>query len=161
MTAAAAQQRVKRRRRATGMATRQEEERRKDERGERFIKQLADMFTASGQDIVGQIMPQIMPRPEIEAGMEHQDQIAEQAITGIRDLTAIVSNLQQTVPRIYADRAETKESMAELRTEIEKLKTARESDKERQYGMRYEDQGKRYEGDMLGERGWQTAQAKH
>jgi len=130
------------------MATRAEEERIRQEQTERFLKQLTDMFAQTRTDLA----QQFMPRNEAEARMEHTDQALDRMSAAVEKVAGSLEN----VPRIYAEKAETKQDLAELRTEIEKLKTARESDMQRGYGYRIEDIQGRYKGDIGVERAWRN-----
>lgn len=137
----------------TARSTYQEEiERRQAEQGERFLKQLGDMFQATRTDLAAQFIP----RQEAETRFDHLEQVVERIGTAMEKLTNNTSNFHESAPRIFADRADTKADIAELRTEIEKLKTAREADKEKQYGYRVDDLGRVYKGDAGTERGWRT-----
>lgn len=132
--------------------TQEEIERQRNEQGERFLKQLGDMFAQTRVDLA----QQFMPRPEAESRMNHLDQVVESIGTAMEKLTGNVSNFHENAPRIYADRAETKADLAEMRTEIEKIKTKQEADKEKQYGYRVDDLGRVYQGEAGIERGWRT-----
>lgn len=128
------------------MATRAQDEfeRQRAEQGQQFLRQLSDMFAQTRQDMA----QQYIPRNEGEARFEHLEQAVERAVSAVEKLTGNVATFHEAVPRIYAERAETKQEMAELRTEIEKLKTARETDMQRGYGSRIEDIQGRYRGDL-------------
>lgn len=146
------------------MTTRAEEERIRAEQGERFIKQMSDMFVQTRSDMD----QKFIPRPELEARLEHMDTVVERVVTAVEKLTANVENLRESNPQIFANRAETKQDQADLRaetkrdqadlrTEIEKLKTARETDMQRGYDWRYSDTQGRMRGEAAGERGWRGA----
>ena len=134
------------------MTTRAEEDRIRQEQGERFLKQLQDMFTTTRTDMASLFMP----RAETQARMDHQDEMIEKLTVALEKLTSNVGNFHENVPHIYAERAETKAELGELRIEIEKLKTQRESDMQRDYGARFEDMKGRFKGDEKVERGWRT-----
>lgn len=127
-------------------------ERQRNEQGERFLKQLTDMFSQTRQDMAAQFLS----RPEADARFEHLEQVVERIGSAMEKLTGNVANFHENVPRLYADRAEVKQEVAELRTEIEKLKTARETDMQRGYGFQIEDIRGRYKGDAAVERGWRV-----
>ena len=132
--------------RRTPVATRAQDdlERQRAEQGERFLKQMGDMFAQTRQDLAAQFIP----RGEGEARFDHLEQVVERIGTAMEKLTSNVTNFHENVPRFYAERTETKQDIAELRTEIEKLKTARETDMQRGYGYRIEDMQGRYKGDF-------------
>lgn len=139
------------------MATREEarrlEEARQQELGQQFLRQMGDMFTQTRADMAAQFVP----RPEFSAHMEKMDQVLEGLEKTVERIGGNVSTFHESAPRIFADRAETKQDIAELHTEIEKLKTARESDMQRGYGWRFEDVQGRMRADTVGERGWRGA----
>lgn len=119
--------------------------------GEQFLKQMADMFQQTRSDLAAQYVPR--------SEMDHVNEAITRVANAVEKLTGNVINFHESAPRIFADRADTKQDLAELRTEIEKLKTARDADKERGYDYRFSDMQGRYKGDFAGERGWrQNAQ---
>jgi hypothetical protein len=132
------------------MATRdaQEIERLRIEQGQQFLKQMQDMFQQTRVDLASQFVPR--------SEMEHVNDAVERVANAVEKLTGNVGSFHENAPRIFADRAETKQDLAELRTEIEKLKSVREADMQRGYGFRIEDMQGRYQGDMRTERGWRT-----
>lgn len=132
------------------MERRQREEERQQQVAQQFLKQMADMFTQTRQDLSAQFMP----RAETQARMDHMDEMVERIGTALEKLTTNVANYQENAPRIYAERAETKQEVAELRTEIEKLKTARETDIRHGYGSRIEDLRGQWQADAGIERDW-------
>jgi hypothetical protein len=78
-----------------------------------------------------------------------------------------VHTFHESVPTLYENRENALREYGEMHTAIAKLETAFDAFKDRQYGsrfedmqrgygMRYEDQGKRYEGDARTERGYRT-----
>ena len=147
------------------MTTRAEEERIRQEQGQQqFLRQMSDMFAQTRTDMD----QKYIPRPELEARLEHMDSVVERVMAAVEKLTANVENLRESNPQIFANRAETKQDQAELRaetkqdqadlrTEIEKLKTALDAFKERGYDWRYSDAQGRMRGDIAQERGWRGA----
>lgn len=127
----------------------QEEERIRHEQGQQFLKQLNDMFQQTRQDM----SQQFVPRPEFSAHMEKMDQVLEGLEKTVERIGGNVSSFHENAPARFADKAETKSEMGELRTEIEKLKTARESDMQRGYGWRFEDEQGRYRSALASEQG--------
>src|SRR5678816_41271 len=115
-------------------------ERLRVEQGQQFLKQMADMFQATRQDLA----TQYVPRSELTTEMNHMNAAVERVANSVAELTSNVRGFHEGAPRIFADRAETKQDIAELHTEIEKLKTARESDMQRGFDYRYEDVQGRY-----------------
>lgn len=136
------------------MATRAEEERKREEQGERFLKLMTDQFSKTREGIIGDIMPQIMPRPEIEARMLHQDQLAEQALTAIRDLTAVVSNIRDTVPIRFQSKEDAQRDAADADKRLTLLETRIDTVQNRTFDRSYDELGKRFSGDISVERGW-------
>lgn len=149
---------------ATTRAQQMEMEHQRQEQGERFMNQLAEMFKAQRQDM----SLQYVPRPEFSAHMEKMDQVLEGLEKTVERIGGNVSTFHDNAPVRFADKSEMKDVLGELRTEIEKLKTARESDMQRGYGARFEDMQRgygsrfediqgRYKGDAAVERGWRTS----
>jgi antirestriction protein len=132
------------------MTTRMDEERRRDEYSERFLSKMEDMIAKP----LSAMDQKYVPRPELEARFDHLEQIVADIGVAVKTVTSNVGSFHENVPRIYADKSETKQSIAELHTDIAKLETAFEAFKERQYGSRFEDMQGRYRGDERVERGW-------
>ena len=127
-----------------------EYEQRQQELGERFIEQFREMIDRSTQMMASNYVP----RPELEARFQHQDEIIERIGTAIEKLTGSTSNFHENAPRMFADKSEIKSDIAELRTEIEKVKTSLDAFKEQGYGWRLVDQTGRMRGEASLERGW-------
>ena len=132
-----------------------EYERRQQELGERFIEQFREMIDRSTQMMASNYVP----RPELEARFQHQDEIIERIGTAIEKLTGSTSNFHENAPRIFADKTEIKGDIAELRTEIEKVKTNLDAFKEQGYGWRFQDAAGRMRGEASIERGWRQQSA--
>lgn len=137
-------------------AAQEEIERLRIEQGQQFLKQMADMFTATRADLA----QQYVPRTEMRSELDHTNEAVRRVAEAVEKLTGNVSNFHENAPRIYADKAETKQDIAALSTEIEKLKTARESDMQRGYDYRFDDMRGRYRGDVAVERGWRVNAAQ-
>src|SRR5260370_4065836 len=125
-------------RRRNAMTTRADEERRREEMGRDFLKELRGLFDTSQS----QLEQKFVPRPEVEARMDHQDTLIEKLGISVEKL---VGGVQM--------REDARRDLTELRVEIEKLKTAREADMQRGYGYRIDDMQGRYRGDERVERG--------
>src|SRR5690242_4602539 len=83
--------------------------------GEQFLKQMGEMFQQTRSDLA----VQFVPRTEMRSEFDHTNDAIRRVAEAVEKLTGNVSNFHENAPRVFADRAETKQDLAELRTEIE------------------------------------------
>lgn len=128
-------------------------ERLRVEQGQQFLRQMTDMFQQTRVDLAAQFVPR--------SELAHMNEAVERVAKAVEQLTNNVRDFRERAPRDFADRAETRQEINELRADMERIKTARESDKERGFDYRLEDVQGRYRGDAYVERTYrQGAQAQ-
>lgn len=130
------------------MATRNNEdlERLRVEQGQQFLRQMTDMFQQTRVDLAAQFVPR--------SELAHMNEAVERVAKAVEALTGNVREFRERAPRDFADRAETKQDIAEMRAEVEKLKALYDSDLRRGFDYRVDDMQGRYRGDSYVERSW-------
>lgn len=123
------------------------------EQGQQFLKQMSDMFTATRVDLAAQFVPR--------SEWVHTNESIERVTRLVETLTKNLGEFREQVPRNFADRTETKQDIAEMRADLDKLKALYDADLRRGYDYRFEDVQGRYKGDMRTDQAWRAnAQAQ-
>jgi archaellum component FlaC len=121
-------------------------ERLRVEQGQQFLRQMTDMFQQTRVDLAAQFVPR--------SEMTHMNEAIERVARAVEQLTGNVRDFREAAPRNFADRAETRQELTEIRADVEKLKALYDADLRRGFDYRVDDMQGRYRGDAYVERGW-------